>query len=58
LVNTCVKFGDSEDDGVVTLVASSVAFSAFVNCSKANSKSSLRARTVAADGRSVLIAQN
>jgi len=39
-------------------VASSVAFSAFVNCSKANSKSSLRARTVAADGRSVLIAQN
>jgi len=39
-------------------LASNLAFSAFVNSSKANSKSSLSAITVAAAARSVLIAQN
>jgi hypothetical protein len=47
-----------DGSGVVDLFASNLAFSTFVNCSNAISKSSLSARTVAAAARSVLIAQN
>jgi hypothetical protein len=66
--DSCVVTGSFEGDtggggGVVVvsgfdLFASNFAFSAFVNYSKATSKSSFRATTLAAAARSVLIAQN